>query len=369
MSTPPTVGAGRFALRLTLAGALSLALLVAGHALLWRWMGGRLEEGFAAWAAARRAAGWRVEHAPPLRGGWPLAATFTLPNFRLSGGDGTLPGGLDWRTEAVILRLRPPRLDRLAIELPGRHRLILAGQEVPFAADRLQVNLPMARDVLPADATLTAERLRLGAAAGAVEVRRAELELHTRTTAIEGEPALALRLEAEEVALPVPVNGLGRLLGPLRADLALSGPVPPGRGPAAKAEAWRDGGGTLELRAFDLQWGDAHATATATLTLDEALQPMGVGLVRLTGGAAAIEGATAAGLLAPGPAATARLLLRLLERPPTDAAAATLEVPLTLQERRLGIAKLPVARLPALAWPAPPPRAEGLDDPSLPPRD
>ena len=96
-----------------------LAGLAAAHAMLWHWMGGRLEEGFTAWAQSRRAQGWRVEYGTPQRGGWPFSATLRLPDFRLSGGDATLPGGIDWRAPALDLRVVLPRLDELRIEPKG----------------------------------------------------------------------------------------------------------------------------------------------------------------------------------------------------------------------------------------------------------
>ncbi|TDG33811.1 DUF2125 domain-containing protein [Paracraurococcus ruber] len=356
-------------LRAALGTALLGALLVAGHALLWRWMGAQLEAGFRDWAAQRRALGWRVEHGPPDRGGWPFAATLTLPAFRLEGGAGTLPGGLDWQAEALVLRLAPPRLDRLAVLMPGRQRLRLGALDLPFAADRLQLSLPLERNVLPSEARLEADRLRLGTPLGTVEARSAEAEVEARLTAIEGEPALAFRLSALEVLLPPAAGLLGRIVQAASLDAALSGPVPPGRGPAAKAEAWRDGGGTFELRELDLRWGSLAGTATATLTLDEALQPMGAGVLRLTGAADALQAAREAGLLTRQAAAAGTMAVRLLSRSPAEGAPAQLELPLTLESRVLTAARLPLVTLPAWRWPAPPPLPDAVQDPSLPARD
>jgi hypothetical protein len=361
--------AGRLFLRGLLGASLLAALLVAGHALLWRWMGSQLEAGFRNWATQRRALGWRVEHAAPSRGGWPFAATLTLPQFRLEGGGATLPGGMEWQVEALVLRLAPPRLDRLTVEMPGRHRLRLGALELPFAADRLTAAMPLERDVLPREARLEGERLRIGTPAGAAEALSAQLEIETRMTAIEGEPAVSLRLSAGDVLLPPAVGPtaevLGRSVESAVLDLALTGPVPPGRSPTAKAEAWRDGGGTLELRSLALNWGPVAGTATATLTLDEALQPMGAGTLRLAGGGEALQAAAQAGLLTRQAAATGRTVLRLLSRTPTEGGPPQLEVPLALEERVLAAARVPLAVLPPWHWPAPP----TLPDPSLPARD
>jgi len=373
MSLKPPRPAGRFLLRGLAGTALLLLLLAAGHALLWRWMGMQLEAGFRDWAAQRRAQGWRVAHAAPARGGWPFAATLTLPQFRLEGGGATLPGGVDWQAEALLLRLAPPRLDRLVVEMPGRHRLRIGPLDTPFAADRLAATLPLEAGVLPREARLEGEGLRFGTPAGAAEARSAQLEVETRMTAIEGEPAVSLRLSADGILLPEsagPAFGvLGRSVAAALLDLALTGPLPPGRGVAAKAEAWRDGGGTVELRALELRWGPVAATGTATLTLDEALQPMGAGTLRLAGGAEALAAAAQAGMLTRQAAGTARGVLRLLSRTPAEGGPPQLEVPLTLEGRRLAAARIPLAVLPAWTWPVPPALPDAAQDPSLPARD
>jgi hypothetical protein len=356
---PPRDGR-RLAFRSLLGAALLLALIGAGHALVWRSMASQLQDGFTAWTEGRRAQGWRVEHAPPVRGGWPLSATLTLSQFRLAGGGATLPGGMDWQAEALTLRLSLPRLDRLVVEMPGRHRLRLAQAEWPFAADRLIAELPIERHVLPREAALEAERLRVGTVSGTIEAQRAWLTVETRTTAIEGEPAVSLHGEAEAVQLPAPAGtippllaSLGRTLQALRLDLALTGPVPPGRSPATRAEAWRDGGGTLELRGLELRWGPVSAASTATMTLDDALQPMGAGTLQLSGADEALDAAAAAGLLTPRGAGTARTVVRLLSRSPAEGGPPRLDVPLTLEDRTLTLARIPLIRLAAWDWPIP----------------
>jgi hypothetical protein len=364
----------RLLLRSLLAGGLLLALLVAGHALLWRWMGSQLQDGLAAWEAARRAQGWRVEHEAPIRGGWPFAATLTLRQFRVEGGGVTLPGGMDWQADAVELRLSPPRLDRLTMEVLGPQRLRLGLAELPFAADRLVATLPLERNVLPRQANLQAERLRLRTAAGAVEIRRAEVQVETRITAIEGEPAVTLQVRAEAMSLPgapeLPpaIGALGREVQEVLLELVLTGPVPPGRSPVQRAEAWRDGGGTLEMRGLELRWGEVGATATATMTLDETLQPMGAGTLRLTGATGAVEAAAAGGLLAPRSVAMAKAVVRLLQRSPADGGPPQVEVPLTLEDRTLSLARIPVVRLLPWTWPESqvPEVPDAANDPSLP---
>jgi hypothetical protein len=132
----------------------------------------------------------------------------------------------------------------------------------------------------------------------------------------------------------------------------LTGPVPPpSRDPARWAAAWRDGGGESEIRALDARWGEAAAAATATLVLDEALQPAGAGTLRLAGGDALLRAAGEAGLLPPFAAAAARVALRALGRaPPGGGGPAWAELPLVLKDRSLRLGVVQVTRLPALEW-------------------
>jgi hypothetical protein len=346
--------------RLALGGLLLLALLAAAHTLLWRAMARELEQGFAAWAEMRRAQGWQVEHGPPVRGGWPLAATLLLPSLRVEGGNRTIPGGLAWQSEQVVLALSPPRLDRLRVEMLGPQRLRLGTEELRFAADRLQATLPLEAGVIPREAAIEAERLRLAHATGPIEVRRALLEIETSSTATESEPALELRLSAQRLDLPFTPSGngaggvLGRRIELLSADASVTGPIPAGRHPTLRAEAWRDAGGTLELRAFQIQWGPVGASAAATLALDDMLQPMGAGTLRVTGAGEALTALTEAGVVPRRAAGTARGVLALLSRTPEDGGPPQVEVPVSLEDRTLAVARIPVARLAPLTWPQAP---------------
>ncbi|MFT8246925.1 DUF2125 domain-containing protein [Roseomonas sp. BN140053] len=352
--------------RLLLGTLVLLVLLAGAHALLWRWMGERLEEGFNAWTLSREAQGWEIEHGPPQRGGWPFAATLRLPNFRLRGGEASLPGGVEWQSTALVLGVVLPRLDALRIEPRGPQRLRLGRLDIPFAADRLVGRLPLQSDVLPRGGELTAERLRVGLSSGngagtpgsGLELRSLHASIDTRSTATEGEAAVTLSAQAEEIMLPTLPPGesypLGPRIGRVGLDAALTGPQPGGRVPATRAAAWRDAGGVLELRGATLQWGDVVATLAATLALDAGLQPMGAGTLRLSGAEAAVAALAGAGLIPQRSAALASRVAAALSRPPAEGGPPQLEIPVTLENRGMSVARIPVARLPALAWPSGP---------------
>lgn len=342
--------------RIALGALVALVALGAGHALLWRAMATEIEQGFATWVQIRRAQGWRVEHAAPMRAGYPLSAALILPNLRIEGGDATLPGGFVLQAERAVLRVVLPRVDRLRVEMPGAQRLRLGDDEFRFAADTLVALLPLEVGTPPRGGEVLAERLRLSTPAGPMEVGAARVTLDTSSTATEGEAALEVNASAEEIDLPAAPGGraaaFGRRINALAAEMALSGPVPPGRFPVVRAESWRDAGGTLEVKSLTLRWGPVEAAASATLALDEGLQPMGAGSLRVMGAGPALDALAEAGLVGRRAAATARAILPLMSRP-NAAGQPEVELPLTIQDRTLAVARIPVMRFDALAWPAP----------------
>lgn len=354
MTTPTTPRRpSRPGLRLALAGLAILALLAIGHTLLWRWMGGQLEAGFTAWTQARVAQGWQVEHGPPVRGGWPLAATLTVPNLHMAGGGGTLPGGVDWQAGSMQLRLRLPHIRTLVVDLPDPQRLSTAWGDVSFAAERLEARLTLEPGIPPRDAEIVAERLRLGTPDGAMELHSLVANIETRSTATEGEAALSLNLQAEDATLPSP-GPLGQKIESMSIDAAMTGPMPAGHQPRQRAETWRDGGGTLEVRGVSLRWGALGLSGAATMALDDRLQPMGAGTLRVTGADALLDALVANGTMAARTAGSIKPVLAMVTTTPADGGPPHVELPLTLERRSLSAARFPVTKFPVIVWPMEP---------------
>jgi hypothetical protein len=310
-----------------------------------------------------------VQHGTPVRGGWPFAVTLTLPGVEIAGSPRTTPADLRWQAEALELRIALPEWEELRVAPRGRQLLALQGFALPFAADRLDLALPLDGGATPREARLTAERLRMNTPLGGFEMRQGALIMRARLSATEGEPAFSIDLDVTGLTLPPNAGPLGQRLDHLVLEGMLSGPLPLLRHPTQRAEAWRDAGGTIELRRAALQWGPVGASLSSTGTLDEALQPMGAGQLAVTGAAEAVEAMVAAGWLSARAAGPTRAMAALLSRPGEDGGPAVLELPITLTERRIGLARLPLARLPALEWPPPPELPDAARDPSLPGSD
>jgi hypothetical protein len=343
--------------RRLLTGLLAvLAVLVAAHAGLWWFATSRLEAGLATWQAQRREAGWTVAAGPPVRTGWPLSAAISVPDLALSGGEADLPGGMSWRaarTELSVDLLRPRQLN---VRVSGQQRLRLSHlPEFGLAADRFELTIPLEPGVPARSADLAASGVHAALPTGSVDIGTLALHGETRPAAVKGEDALDMTGSAEAIAVPPPSGGRSWAFGPRIAsisyDLALTGPLPRGSDLASRAASWRDGGGTLELRRLALGWGPLGLFGTATMALDDHMQPMGAATVRLVGYDAALDALANAGVLAPSAAQAAKGVLAILARPPEGGGPPQVELPVTLQDRTLAAGRFPLLKLPEWVWP------------------
>jgi hypothetical protein len=117
------------------------------------------------------------------------------------------------------------------------------------------------------------------------------------------------------------------------------------------AEAWRDGGGSLEIRHLTMGWGPLGLTSSATLALDDQLQPMGSGNGRFIGYAETLDKMAAAGMLTKSAATAAKAVLSLMAGTSDTDQPSAVDVPLTLQYRTLSMRQVPLVRLPEVDWP------------------
>ncbi len=334
----------------------ALAVLVAAHTGLWLFATGRLEDDLAAWQAQSRAAGWTTAAGSPVRTGWPLAAAIDVPDLSLAGGKADIPGGLAWRaahTELAVAFLQPRQL---RIRVAGQQHLRLSGlPEAAFTAEQFEVTVPLDPGAPILSADLAATGLHGSVAGGSVDI--ATLAMHTddHPAAARGEAALAMTGSAEAIGLPGLGDGRAWPFGPRIAsisfDAALTGPVPGMADLATRAAAWRDGGGMLELHRLALGWGPLGLSGSATMTLDEHMQPSGSATARVVGYDDTLDALAASGALAPRAAVAAKAILTILAKVPAGGGTPQVELPLTLSDRTLTAGRFPLLRVPELVWP------------------
>lgn len=344
--------------RKTFLGLVAIvALLCLADVLFWHAAARRLEEGFQAWVADGRQHGWTITSSSTALGGWPLAATLTVTDLAVAGGDPVIPGGVAWDTKRLVLRIDMLAPWLLDLEPIGVQRLRVAGgPELPFVADTMHAVVP-----LEAAGTVDLKASGLRAALptdGDASENVTAATLRCRLAVINGgesdPPTLSISLAAETIGLPHHIRWpLGPSIAALGLEGVVTGPLPAATQPVALASAWRDGGGSAEIQKLTLAWGPLTVNGTATLALDEQLQPMGAGNAKLTGFDATLDAFASNGVMTRSAAKAAKAVLSLLAGTPQEGETPEVDVPLTLQYRTLSMRQVPLVRLPELDWPAP----------------
>ena len=334
------------------AGLAVLVILVSGYTIWWLDAADRFRTQTLAWVEQRRAEGWHIAFTDVRRRGYPdaLGLRFEKPEV-------SPPGEPDLHWRAARLRLSAPvfsaRPPRLAVSGDQSIEFAKAGEAWHWAGRAEQMSF----DLQPADGWMPNGRFA---------VRDLSMtDDHGETIALgrldiisTGDPAAAatadvstwgVRLAAEQLQLPKAL--LTACSGPidrLDADAELYGALTPSPWPLALAR-WRDEGGVVELERLQVACGEFKLDGEGTLALDKGGQPMGAMSTRVQGYDAALDRLAAAQAIDPHIAAAAKILLRALARSDADGAA-TLNAPLTLQDRSLSIGPVKLLRVPPIRW-------------------
>jgi Uncharacterized protein conserved in bacteria (DUF2125) len=334
-----------------------ILLLVAGEFAYWRIAAERLRNGYHAWISAMAERGWDVSSGAASISGWPRAAAVAVPNLTLRHAGAAIPGDVQVALAGVTLSVPLLRPVTLRVSMTGPAHVRVAGlQDVVVTGDEDWLSVPLLAGE-PHAVDVHASRLRIEPATGAWHATAGLLNAHAtladQARADQSEPAATFSVSAEAIVLPPVVKWpLGANISSLSMDGVMNGPLPQTHDITGWAEAWRDGGGSLAITHLALGWGPLGLTSSATLALDEQLQPMGSGNGRIVGYAPTLDRLAAAGMLTKSAATAAKAVLSLMAGTGGADEPSAVDVPLTLQYRTLSMRQVPLVRLPELDWPA-----------------
>jgi len=330
---------------------VSLAVVVVlgmAATVTWYLATRHLMQGFAEWQASLRQAGWQVDAGTPIAGGWPYAATATVPAVAISDRGRMVPGGIDWRAANLRLRVYAWHPLTLVASLSGKQSLAIGAVSSGYTAERMALAIPLDSDAPEQSADVTIARLRVGN--GGLESLHALVKFHP-TAAHDGSTA-DISAGAESITLTgEAARPLGSQISRVRLEAALSGTLASGLDPKAAAAIWRASGGALHIRDLQLDWGPLDLTASGTLSLDENLQLQGDGTAHAVGYAETLDALATHAVLTRAAATAAKAVLSLLASYPANGGAPSVDVPLALKNGTLAMHQVPLARLPQIVWP------------------
>lgn len=231
----------------------------------------------------------------------------------------------DWKANGVIRLERPGRWVLTAPEANVQTAIALtalAGQprRVAIQMPELRLDAPMGL--------------------GALTARSVTVDFDN-----DGEMRLAVKaksVEADEQGeLPLVENP------ELLLHAAPSLPIQPDH---ASMEAWRAAGGFLDLTAMRLAIGPSVVDMQGRFGLDEALQPVGTGQIRLSGFAALIELLIENSIIPQEAATAARISTGLMAVADQDNDPTVLTLPMRIENGQVFAGEFLIARIPNLMW-------------------
>lgn len=290
------------------------------------------------WLEDRRREGLVITHDAPALTGFPLRAEVDIPNFIAAAPAVAESPTWSWRMETLRVFARPFVLDRIFLNLAGAHKIN------GLSVEDMQADVKQA-DIMMTAAGDRAELTVAGVTAGAFALEKANLKSTFTADAIHAEIAVANAALPD--ILPPP---LSRTLESLKITVDITGPVVTGARLPAVLEAWRAGGGTVEVRALEVSWAPVSATGSGTVALDKSLQPEGAFTATFRGFMEVVDMLVTAGRMDNKQASMARGALMLLSNTPREGGAPYLDLSLTVQDRKVFAGPLTLMEMPPIAW-------------------
>lgn len=341
--------------RLGLTFLAAVAVFSIAYGVFWFVVASQIRDGATEWVAARRAEGLVVGHSGFRVGGFPFLLRLTVEEPRLAA-PGDQPSWA-WEGQRAVVEMRPWSPQRVVIRLSGSHRLTMpaAGGPATYrgSAEGIIADLVLA-DGRPTAGGLSISGLVLDGENGRGRIAVGGIDFEARSTpAVDADPrtvTFEARLEATAVRVP---DGLALPLGPridkLVVEAAVMGRVGAGPWPGSLA-AWRDAGGTLEVSGLHVVYGPLDLWANGTLALDGELQPIGAFTAKVEGFFETVDALRERGLVRLRDAVTAKIVLGALSRKSAQGGPPTLNLALTVQDRKVYAGPVALADLPEIRW-------------------
>ena len=343
-----------------IAVALPLVVIV-GYVVFWFTAAQTAEKQVARWIEAQAEQGVTITHGDVTTGGFPFRVS-----LRLGTPAAHRPGG-DWQGPDLTLSAAPWAWRRISWSAPGVH------------------TLTWMQDGARETATLTAGHLEGWGEAGDIGLTRWEAWLtdgdlatpHGAFTArgllvqfqppapdgsdaaarepgVDDTPRLPITIDAKGVTLPPRMStALGDTIDRLALEISLNGPIAPAGPWPAPALAWRDAGGVLEIKSLGISMGPLNLSGDGAVAIDGAGQPEGAFTARVTGYAETVEALRKAGVVEDGAAQAVQVVLGLLSKG-RPGGPRSLDIPITVQDRRLSLGRVELFRLKPVDWFRPP---------------
>jgi hypothetical protein len=328
--------------RAPIIGAIVAGLIVL-HLCGWLWLAHAARARVEAYVAAH---GDTIASRSIGSGGYPFHV-----EARLTGVVLTVRTGSSMRLEAplVTVRLGLPAFHGISVTTPEGSTLTLGGQRVEARVAKLRLSGTSENGRI-AQALLTIGGLTFPTAVSGPRVDSVKLLLTlppAPASTATGESG-HFTLDVSNVVMPGDFGALGATIGHIQFDGVANGALPAIAPDRDALAAWRDSGGTIDLRRAALDWNKFQVAGEGTLTLDKSLQPEAAFSANVDGWPDLLDALAASGALKLEQARIIKFGLTLLSSPSADG---SMKLPITIQHSELYLEKAKILELPRIDWP------------------
>ena len=259
----------------------------AGYGYYWHYVAGRLQTGIEDWAVQQRALCHEIAFETDPISGFPfafrtqfraVALTWHLPSGAVSiAGDRLTAELRPWNLQAIHVISAQPLTASLAdgASAPQQARLRDGVADIALHGGGQLKTI-----------ALTASGAEIDGPQGTYAADKVELavELPTDMPADYHQPLLGFDVNLAALRLPPGQRALtAEAIETTAAAGSIMGPVPPATSLRDAIAGWAGAGGVLELKSFTFAQAPLRVAGEGTLTLDEALQPLGALAIRAQG--------------------------------------------------------------------------------------
>jgi hypothetical protein len=340
-------------MRRSLILAIGLVVLVAAYCVYWFVLARIVAADIANWRDQQRSLGYTVTFADqPAIDGFPFSVRAHLGTPDITG-----PGALwRWQGPETELRVAPWMPLDLIFMAPGHHHVSLAGnapRDIALDISALTFCLDLDHNGQATGVSLDlAGATAADSVAGTTTVASATAQGHLPWPDKPGPDVSSLDFTVDAAGITLPQNlpvVLGQHLDKVHLVAQWMGELHQGL-PREALTAWRDGGGVLQLRESQIDWGPISASGTGTIALDENMQPLAAGTAKIAGLPELLDMLAASGTVAQGQANLAKMMFGAMAATPAGGGRPQVSLPLTIQNDTVYMGPIKLAPLQPIDW-------------------
>lgn len=323
-----------------------LILVSTGYATWWYLLVDQTRHQLDVWFADMRAAGHEITYQDIQITGFPSRITIDLENLQFTHANG------QWHVDVPHAQAygTPWQLDRVdgsvsvPVSIEHRYQDRVDTYSVASAINDFVVTLS---DQGAINLTMTEAVI-----AGSTISQPIKIDTFSANL-MGGDASMFLRasLNANGITLPNPeFSPFGENIASLQTDIDVL-VRPTGVGPfSEQMDIWRRSGGAVEVRRLSVRHGVLGLDGDGTITLDQNLQPEGAFGASVIGFNPAVDALVAKGFVKEPEGRLAKAALGLFAKAPVGGGPKQIDVPLTIQDRKLTVGPFPLMRVPRVYW-------------------